>query len=332
MTGTAALAPAVPPDRAPARGESPAGWAQATKRMAPNGAVVANRIMAGYLSRMLRPASLAGQWYPDDERECRAAIERHAADTRPEQGPWRGLIGPHAGWTYSGDLAAQSFRWLAEAQPDATAIDLVVLFGAHRGAHGPSTILEADGWDSPLGPVPIAGDLAEQIAAAAGLEEEPVEPLHPDNAAELHVPFVRYFFPSAELLMLGVEESPRAMEIGKTVAEVVRNGARNAVYVGSTDLTHYGPNYRFEPHGTGEHAVRWVREENDAGFIALVLAREPEAALTHAAANHSACCAGAVAACMAAVGTPNEPMLVGHTLSYDVRPSSSFVGYAGIVL
>lgn len=313
-------------------GCSPCGLAQAMTVPTAKSATVANRFMAGYLSRMYRPAFLAGQWYPDNERDCRAAIESHAADTRPEQGPWRGVIGPHAGWLFSGDLAAQSMRWLAEGRTDSGAVDLAVVFGAHRGPTGPSTVLGADGWETPLGPLINATDLAGQIAEAAGLAEEPVEPRHPDNAAELHMPFVRHFFPGAQLLMLGVEASPRAIEIGEKVADVVRAAGRTAVYIGSTDLTHYGPNYRFEPHGTGEHAVNWVRGQNDRQFIDHVLAREAELALEHAEANHSACCAGAVAACLAAVGGQTAPRLVGHYLSCDVRPSSSFVGYAGIVL
>ena len=55
---------------------------------------------------MKRQAFLAGSWYPKDERRCREAISRHAEGTAPEPGPWHGLIGPHAGWAYSGDTAA----------------------------------------------------------------------------------------------------------------------------------------------------------------------------------------------------------------------------------
>jgi hypothetical protein len=282
---------------------------------------------------MLRPASFAGTWYPGDERECRNAIEIHARDTRPEQGPWRGLIGPHAGWLYSGDLAAQTFRWLCEAQGNAASqVDLAVVFGAHRGPHGPDTILLADGWDTPLGPLHNAVELARNLAAELELDEEPARPGHPDNAAELHLPFVRYFFPSAALLMLGVGEHEGAIRIGEAVARAAHKDGRHAVFIGSTDLTHYGPNYRYEPHGTGEHAVAWVRQHNDLGFITHVLKKDPRAVLAHADAHRSACCAGAVVACMAAVGPAAAPRLVGHYLSCDVRPASSFVGYAGIVL
>ena len=209
----------------------------------------------------------------------------------------------------------------------------------------PNTIFLAKGWETPLGPVLNAAALAEvvqrrvrePIGGRGGVEltEEPVAPRHPDNAVELHMPFVRHFFPRAEMLMVGVEASARALELGQQVGEAVREAGRDAVFIGSTDLTHYGPNYRYEPHGPGQHGVDWVRTVNDRGFLDRVLAADAAGAVTHAKDNASACCPGAVAACMSAaqaVQGPLHPRLVDHYLSCDVRPASSFVGYAGIVL
>ncbi|MEK7703928.1 MAG: AmmeMemoRadiSam system protein B, partial [Myxococcota bacterium] len=226
---------------------------------------------------MERPAYLAGQWYPADERDCLAAIERHARDTSPVARVWRGLIGPHAGWTYSGDAAGHAYRWLAEAQPD---IDLVVLFGAHRGPQGPNTIFLGDGWQTPLGTLSCAQSLALRLVRELELAEEPVETSRPDNAAEVHLPFVRHFFPRAELLMLGVAAGAVSERIGAAVGAACTD--RATVFVGSTDLTHYGPSYGFVPHGIGEGPVDWVRNENDRGFVDAVLAFDSGALLTHA--------------------------------------------------
>jgi len=281
---------------------------------------------------MLRPSFLKGQWYPGTEADCREAIEAHAATAKPTQGPYRGLIGPHAGWTYSGDAAGRAYAWLRAAEPDP---DLVVVFGSHRGPNGPSTVFCDEGWDTPLGALRTAVTLATQVRIDLGLREEPVVPSHPDNAVELHLPFVRYFFPRAELLMCGVAASDEAIAIGKRVGELVLDAKRRAVFVGSTDLTHYGPNYGFEPAGQGEKAVRWVREKNDRELIDLVLAQDSAAVVRHGTEKQSACCPGAVAASLAAIaayGGRATPQLIDHTLSYDVRPDASFVGYAGILL
>src|SRR5690606_16720779 len=107
---------------------------------------------------------------------------------------------------------------------------------------------------------------------------------------------------------------------------------RDAVIVGSTDLTHYGPAYGSTPVGSGPDAALRPREENDTGSITAVEARDARGALEHALANQSACCPGAVAATLGAIGERAAPLLVEHTLSSDVRPAESFVGYASFVL
>lgn len=281
---------------------------------------------------MRRPASLAGRWYPSDARACRDAIASYAEGELPARGPWRALIGPHAGWAFSGACAARTYRALGEARSDA---ELVVVFGSHRGPHGPSTIFRADEWDTPLGPLSTERELAERIASELPLSDEPVRPARADNAVELHLPFVRFFFPRARFLMIGVAASQVGLEIGERVGELAREVGRDTVFVGSTDLTHYGPNYGFTPAGLGSSAVAWARERNDAAFLDAVLAGDSTRALDHAIASGSACCPGAAVAAIEAARAYQRtlaPALVDHYLSYDVRPDASFVGYAGVVL
>jgi len=282
----------------------------------------------------VRPALLAGRWYPADEVGCRSAIESYVPAPEPEAkpGPLHGLIGPHAGWAFSGDCAGRGYRRLVDAAgPD---VDLVVVFGSHRGPRGPNTVFRDDAWETPLGPLATARPLADALAESLALEDEPTRPLRADNAVELHLPFVRALFPDAELLMLGIEASPRALELGREVGRRVRAAGRRAVFVGSTDLTHYGPNYGWAPHGDGEEAVRWAREVNDRGFLDAILRDAPADAVRHAVQEQSACCPGAAAAAIEAAreyAGEVRPELVDHYLSWDVRPDSSFVGYGAVV-
>lgn len=282
---------------------------------------------------MQRPAFLAGQWYPADAAECRQSIERHAREGCSEQGSWRGLIGPHAGWRFSGDAAGKVYRSLAEAQQN---VDLVVVFGSHRSPRGPSTIFCAEAWETPLGDLQTSQGLAERLSDQLDLDPEPVRPAHPDNAVELHLPFVKHFFAKAELLMLGLGASRTALEVGTRTGAVCREAGRQAVFIGSTDLTHYGPNYGFAPAGKGEKAVDWVRTVNDRQFIDAVIAGDAALVIDHGVAHHSACCPGAVAATLTATAayekTARSPVLADHYLSCDVMPGSSFVGYAGLLL
>jgi MEMO1 family protein len=285
----------------------------------------------------IRAALLAGSWYPSEPESCRAAVLAHAA--APPHSPTaeidsagalhRGLIAPHAGFTYSGAAAGRGFARLGQAVPEA---DLVVVFGSHRGPDGPNTVFRGDAWDTPLGPLACATGLAEQLVESLGLEEEPVSPARADNGIELVLPFVRHFFPQAELLALGVAAAESALTIGAAVGLLAR--PRRAVFVGSTDLTHYGPSYDFAPAGQGAKAVAWALR-NDRAFLAKVLAADAAGVVRHGVHQRSACCPGAAAAALVAAqtfGHTPAPRLVDHYSSNDVRPSDSFVGYGSVLL
>ncbi|MBT6178219.1 MAG: AmmeMemoRadiSam system protein B [Deltaproteobacteria bacterium] len=279
----------------------------------------------------MRPAFFKNQWYPGNPDECRRAMDSFAQNTSPRAGTWKTLVAPHAGWTFSGDAMGQGYRWLAESNPDA---DLVVVFGGHRGPYGPNTVFCGDAWETPVGNLITALPIAQELKAELGIASEPEKPGRPDNGAELHMPFVKHFFAQAELLMLGVAASEDALGIGEAVAELCRTHRRKAVFIGSTDLTHYGPNYNFTPEGTGSPSQQWVREINDRGFIDAMLANQPSQALKHSQDHLSACSPGAAIASWQAAQRPGEITQgheITHYLSSDVMPSDSFVGYCSLV-
>jgi hypothetical protein len=225
------------------------------------------------------------------------------------------------------------YQSLLKAQP---APELVVIFGSHRGPEGPNTIYRGQGWQTPLGDALIDGEAVVAIDAELSLLEEPPAPLRPDNAVEVHMPFIRHAFPGARVVMLGVEASPAGIDLGQRVGDVCRKLGRDTVFIGSTDLTHYGSNYGFAPKGTGEAAQGWVRDENDRGFLDALVALDLPAAVEHALTQSSACCPGAAVAALAARQSfepppqGHVPRVVSHYLSSDVSSASSFVGYGSL--
>jgi hypothetical protein len=109
-------------------------------------------------------------------------------------------------------------------------------------------------------------------------------------------------------------------------------GIRVAV-VGSTDLTHYGPNYGFAPRGSDARAVDWVKNVNDRRFIEALLAMDEAGALARANGERSACSAGGAVAAMAFAreSGASRGELIDYRTSRDVFPGESFVGYAAVV-
>jgi MEMO1 family protein len=277
-----------------------------------------------------RKRMLPAGWYPYDGRRCREEIESFLEGwAAPEsfKAEARGGIVPHAGWTFSGKAAARVFSCLKSGQ----AVDVVVVYGGHMGVQGHPRIVLEERWDTPLGEIEVDVDFAKRVMDRVDAQRESASTS--DNTIEVQLPMIKYFFPEARLLAIRSPLSPEAESVGRAVAEIARSEKISIAAVGSTDLTHYGPNYGFLIKGTGPASVDWVKNENDEGFIRRALEMDEEGLLSYALQNESACSAGAA---VSAISTckllgAKEGTLIEYYTSYDILPDQSFVGYAGIV-
>lgn len=275
----------------------------------------------------VRPRTLPIGWYPGSAQECRSALAAFVAGVKPLPPGTKvtGGVMPHAGWYFSGKLAAQVFFLAAQTmQPQ-----VICLFGGHLGPNSPPLLVQDEAWETPLGDITLAtemfGPLQQKIRCAP---EDPG-----DNTMEIQLPMVKYFFPQARLLAVRAPHSLQAMELGQAVVQTARELNLSLLAFGSSDLTHYGPNYGWAPKGTGPAAVKWVKEINDKHYVERALALDAVGVLKAAASDQSSCSAGATAAAISAGKTlgASKALLVDYYTSYDIRPDSSFVGYAGIL-
>jgi hypothetical protein len=280
----------------------------------------------------VRRSDFAGSWYPANESECRDLIEEFASTGSPCASPQRKRVGgivPHAGWYYSGKIACHVIQCLKAAG----APDTIVIFGRHLHPTGRNYIMKEGQWATPLGALDIDGELGERVAAEFSFTVETAARYEEDNTIELQLPFIKYFFPDAQILPIGVPPAVGSLRIGERAIEISRAMGKKVMVLGSTDLTHYGYNYGFTPKGVGKAAVEWVKGENDKRLIDLILKMDAKGVIHESVKNHNACCSGAVAAAIAAaakLGSSTGEKLI-YATSYDVRPDSSFVGYVGVV-
>jgi AmmeMemoRadiSam system protein B len=130
-----------------------------------------------------------------------------------------------------------------------------------------------------------------------------------------------------------------AHEVGEAVGRTVTAYGYDALIVGTTDLTHYGPHYGFVPQGIGAKGNKWAKEVNDRRFIDLVCKLKTTEVVAEATERKNACSSGAAAATLAAVTAlgATEAILLQHATSSEVLGAQSeeemadSVGYAGIV-
>lgn len=285
--------------------------------------------------------AFAGSWYPGSADQCRSAIKRFrgdmgaGGDTKILGAPVAGIV-PHAGWIYSGKLACRVFAALALGS---RVVDTVVLFGVHMHAASPAFVLDGTAVDTPLGAIEIDREITDalvRLAADAGVDLKQLTPdrFPEENTLELQYPFIKYFFPQARVVVCAVPPSDAAQALGTAVVRAAEPLGRSLAVVGSTDMTHYGPRFGFEPAGSGQTAFEWVAKENDAAAIKALTAMDEKQIIHQGLSRHNMCCAGA--ACAAAAAAKKMGAVKGVCLDYassfdPLQPTADFVGYCSVI-
>ena len=269
----------------------------------------------------IRKRALNAGWYPKNPEDVKKTLEGWEKDISLKQGI--AAIVPHAGWYFSGNLAFKTFGALRRD------IDLMVVLGGHLAADSSLLIATEDEFEVPGGTMKNDPSLVAAIRKSFKASED----WDVDNGVEVQLPIIRYFWPDTNLVALRVPPSHVAVELGEMLFHWALDSGRTVGVIGSTDLTHYGTNYGFSPHGNGKEAVEWVEKNNDAEIIREMINMNSGKALTHALTHRSACSIGAALTSMgyARQAGVRKGVLTGYLNSYRVQPGASFVGYAGIV-
>ncbi|MEK6677331.1 MAG: AmmeMemoRadiSam system protein B [Planctomycetota bacterium] len=285
----------------------------------------------------IREAIVAGRFYPSTRVGCEEAIAEMSAKLLPPSVNERvvgGLV-PHAGWVYSGAVTANVFKTLAVRQ-----VSVVVLVGGVHRYRGKEAALFGSGrWETPLGTVEVDDRLAERVLGHTNLIVDDPYAHEEEHSIEVQVPFVQHFFPGARILPIMVPARATAPEVGEAIGRTLTCYGYDALIIGTTDLTHYGPNYGFVPKGVGVEANRWAKDENDRRFIDRVCSMQTQSLVSEASTHKNACSSGAAAATVAAASklAAKNGILLDQTCSSEMASelgesvSDDSVGYAGIV-
>ena len=275
----------------------------------------------------VRKRSLPSGWYPGSPEGCTKDIEGFLSDFQAPVGKWLGAVVPHAGWFFSGQAAARAIRTLAKTQ----GVDRVVIYGGHLPGSSVPLAYAEDSWDTPLGPQPMDSSLVRQLVSSR--EVVTASAGFADNTVEIQMPLVRRFFPDIQVIAVHSPASEGAIRLASAIHKILADKGLAAVYIGSADLTHYGPNYGFSPVGTGAKAVEWVKNENDRSLIDKAVAFDTRGLLEDARSRHNTCSPGPIVSVMQSAslhGVARGKLLEYYT-SHDIMPNASFVGYAAII-
>ena len=274
----------------------------------------------------IRRPSQAGMFYAGNPEDLKKQIEEcflHKLGPGKipkvvENGPRKivGLICPHAGYMYSGPVAAHAYHRLAlDGKPE-----VFVIMGPNHMGYGSAIALMNEGvWRTPFGDIEIDYETASRILRVSELIDIDETAHKYEHSIEVQLPFLQYLYGSefrfVPIVFL-MQDLKSSQEVGRALAKALEG--RNAVIIASTDMTHY------EPH---EQALR----KDKLALSAVEKMNEEEFYSIIESYRVSACGYGPVAALIVAsrlLGAKKAEILCYKTSGDVVGDYSSVVGYA----
>lgn len=184
-----------------------------------------------------RSCSVCGLFYPADAGELRRSVTAMLAAANPPEieGTIRGIVGPHAGYTYSGQTAAFAYALLRGSSYST----VVVVSPSHREYFDGISVFPGDAYVTPLGAVPVDEELREGLLQNSHLVRSSKAGHGEEHAVEVHLPFLQCALGEFRFLpvVMGDQKREYCFGLGKALGVLLKD--QNALLVASTDLSHY---------------------------------------------------------------------------------------------
>jgi AmmeMemoRadiSam system protein B/AmmeMemoRadiSam system protein A len=268
----------------------------------------------------VRESVIAGSWYPGDPARLTKDIKGYLKQVPAHkiEGELIALISPHAGYMYSGQVAAHAYKLLEGKRYDI----VVIIAPSHRAYFKGASVYPKGGYRTPLGIVPIAEEITEVLMKKNPLIDSIPQAHAQEHSLEIQLPFLQVVLKDFRLvpIVMGQQDLPMCRELSAAIADVIKG--KNALVIASTDLSHFH---------TYNEAVAL-----DQKFVEYVSAFDP-AGLSNALKEGEceACGGGPVVAVMLAAQTlgADKSEVLTYANSGDVTGDhSNVVGYMAAAL
>jgi MEMO1 family protein len=267
------------------------------------------------LSKIRKPC-VAGQFYPLSKSSLKIEIDA-LVDKKAEKKNVIACILPHAGYMYSGKVAAETVSQV-------NIKDTVILLGPNHTGNGAEFSIMTEGtWQTPLGEIKIDSDLAASLLKnSKNLEDDLLAHLN-EHSLEVELPLLQYFRPDFKIVPIAFSSDniKKLKETGASIAQVLKNNSQ-VLMVASTDMTHY------------ESQESAKKKDNEA--INAILELDEDSLIEKIQRFNITMCGFApviVLIVAAKLLGAKHATLVKYQTSGDITgDKESVVGYAGIIL
>ncbi|MBI5417902.1 AmmeMemoRadiSam system protein B [Candidatus Poribacteria bacterium] len=196
----------------------------------------------GINAKMVRKPAVAGQFYPAGKEELIKMIDEFLAKANPQkpEGKLLGLISPHAGYVYSGQVAAYSYKLLQNAKYDV----VIILGNSHYMPFNYAAIYYKKGeenyFQTPLGEIKINKTITEELLENKNIFKADNMPHTYEHSIEVQIPFLQKVLkPGFEIvpILFGTQSYEVLESAASTITDAVKN--KNVLLIAITDLSHY---------------------------------------------------------------------------------------------
>jgi hypothetical protein len=187
----------------------------------------------------VRNPAVAGQFYPADAEELAAQADGFLAEASlvSASGAILGLIAPHAGYEYSGQVAAYGFKQLQGQD-----VETVILIGNSHSAYFDGAAIYAEGYfKTPLGEIEIDSDLAQKIISENEKIKVDISVHSQEHSLEVELPFLQRVLKNFKLvpILMGSGDFTDVEILAGAIAKNIKD--KNVIVVASSDMSHYPP-------------------------------------------------------------------------------------------
>jgi len=189
----------------------------------------------------IREPAVSGAFYPDNPDILTRNIEAYLKNAGPVplDGEIVGLIAPHAGYIYSGQVAAFGYKAVIGLSFDT----VIIIAPSHRGRFGGVAVLENGGYRTPLGTAPVDEELTRELVNTNSVIMPNVDAHRGEHSLEVQIPFLQVVLKDLRIvpLIMGSQEPALCEALADCLHQAIKKTKKKALLVGSTDLSHYYP-------------------------------------------------------------------------------------------
>jgi AmmeMemoRadiSam system protein B len=189
----------------------------------------------------VREPAVSGMFYPDNPTKLRKDISTYLRDAvvHDLEEDVVGMISPHAGYMYSGKVAAYGFKMIAKKH-----YDTVILVGpSHKVYFEGVALWDRGSFETPLGRIDIDEDIVQEIMNIDGIIKPNIDTHRGEHSLEVQLPFLQSVLEGFKIipLIMGIQTSSACKKLVESMSQVLRASKKKFLIVGSTDLSHYYP-------------------------------------------------------------------------------------------